>query len=601
MRDRGSQLAFGLPVAVAVSISLVFALRGNAAPAPAPKRFSGSSVVSGMRPLLPNARLPRGFSVAIVRDHEAASFYDSAATLDTIIGAWRRALESAGASVRVVRPGEVRGSGARVVLVPSSPCLSLDTREAIDMAGSRGQGLIISGLTGSHDAGCRQLGGGYGLVVGLTNASRAGEIAKRPVVYARIPALSPLSADIPPGARLDLGPARQVALRVPERDAFYSDFRFAANPIEGEPSLDAAVVRSSYRGARLVYFGFEPRHLERGAFGADVMRLLVRNAAAWAAGVPRATVAPWPRGRPWAAVIAQDGEARFSYARHALDSLQDIGVRGTYFLTSDIAREEHRLTRAMAAFGEVATHSENHDLLGGTPFERQLARLQITRLDLYELTDSAVVGLRPPEEQFDSATMRAWVEAGGRYLLGSNDSRGAAPELLRLGSDTLVLVPRAFADDFEATGPKYRRAPHLVTAVMRADAARAKAVGGLYVLSYHSQLLSRPEYTGVLGAMARQLVNDKDVWLATAAEVADWWRRRAAVSAEVTRVTDEELVLLVRNRGEAALDDVVISTTLPPGRRAVGARNITPTDGGATIALPRVPALARISVVVRLR
>ena len=601
MRGRGSQLAFGAPVVVAVVISLLFALRGNAAPAPPPKRFSGSSVVSGMRPMLPNARLPRGFSVAIVRDHEAASFYDSAATLDTIIGAWRRALESAGANVRVVRPADVRGSGARVVLVPSSPCLSLDTREAIDMAGSRGQGLIISGLTGSHDAGCRQLGGGYGLVVGVTNASRAGEFARRPVVYARIPASSPLAADIPPGSRLDLGPARQVALRVPEADAFYSDFRFASNPIAGEPALDAAVVRSRYRGARVVYFGFEPRHLERGAFGADVMRLLARNAAAWVAGVPRATVAPWPKGRRWAAVIAQDVEARFAYARHALDTLQELGVRGTYFLTSDIARDEHRLTRALSAFGEVATHSENHDLLGGTPYTRQLARLQTTRLDLFELTDSAVTGLRPPEEQFDEATMRAWVEAGGTYLLGSNDARGAAPELLRLGRDTLVLVPRAFADDFEATGPKYRRAPHLVTAVMRADVARARAVGGLYVLSYHSQLLSRPEYTGVLASMARQLVNDKDVWLATAAEVADWSQRRAAVSAEVTRVTDDEIALLVRNRGESALDHVMIHTTLPPGRRAIPARNIAATDGGATIALPRVPALARVSVVVRMR
>ena len=44
------------------------------------------------------------------------------------------------------------------------------------------------------------------------------------------------------------------------------------------------------------------------------------------------------------------------------------------------------------------------------------------------------------------ATMRAWLAAGGRYLLGANDTRCAAPELLGFGDDTLVLLPRAFAE-----------------------------------------------------------------------------------------------------------------------------------------------------------
>lgn len=588
------QIAFGAPAVAVVVISAFFTLRANATPAPDPQRFSGSNVVMRLPSLLPAARLPAGLAVAIVRDHEAANFYDTPATLDTIIAAWRRALTASGATVRVVRPSAIRSTKARVLVVPSSPCLSLDTRAALDAAGARGQGLIISGPTGTHDAGCRKLG--YGLLVSLTNASRVEPIRERSMVYATIPAGTPLSADLPPGTRLNIAPAGQIALRVPARDVFYSDFTLGANPVDDAPYLDAAVVRGTYRDARVVYFGFELRDVADDAWHHDVVKVLTRNAAAWAAGTPIATLAPWPNGYRSAAVIAQDVEASFGNARYALDSLEALGVRSTFFVTSNLAKDHRRLTRAMLDVGEVGTHSENHGLLGGTPFEAQLQRLEGTRRDLGKLLDNDVSGLRPPEEQFDEATMRAWLAAGGQYLLGANDTRCAAPELLGFSGDTLVLLPRAFADDFAAAGPDYRRAPHLVAGIMRADMRRAKDVNGLYVLSYHSQLLAKPEYVGVVADLARELVADSSVWLATAGDVADWWRRRSLVQVQVVRATDESIELRVRNRGGEVLKNVVVMVSLPPGRRVKFAPNASSADGIARVILARVAAHSRTSV-----
>ena len=588
------QIAFGAPAVAVIVISAFFTLRANATPAPDPRRFSGSNVVMRLPSLLSAARLPAGFTVAIVRDHEAANFYDTPATLDTIIAAWRRALGASGATVRVVRPAAIRTTNARVLVVPSSPCLSLDTRAAIDGAGGRGQGLIVSGPTGTHDAGCRRIG--YGVVLGLTNASRAEPIRERSMVYATIPAGTPLSADLPPGARLSIAPAGQIALRVAARDLFYSDFTLGANSVDDAPYLDAAVVRGTYRDARVVYFGFELRDVADDAWHRGVVRVLTRNAAAWAAGSPVAALAPWPSGYRSSAVIAQDVEASFANARYALDSLEAIGVRSTFFVTSNLAQDHRRLTRAMLGVGEVGTHSENHRLLGGTPFETQLERLESTRRDLGDLLETDVSGLRPPEEQFDEATMRAWLAAGGQYLLGANDTRCAAPELLGIDRDTLVLLPRAFADDFAAAGPEYRRAPHLVAGIMRADMRRAKAVGGLYVLSYHSQLLAKPEYVGVVAELARELAADSSVWLATAGDIADWWRRRSLVQVQVVRTTDEYIELRMRNRGDTPLDNLVVTVSLPPGRRLTSAVNVSWADGIARLTLPRVAGNSRTSV-----
>jgi peptidoglycan/xylan/chitin deacetylase (PgdA/CDA1 family) len=603
IRDRLSritpqQIAFGAPAVAAVVISALFTLRSTAPEAP-PRRFSGSNVVMQMPSLFPAARLPAGFTVAIVRDHEAASFYDAPATLDTIINAWRSALVASGATVRVVRPSALRSTNARVLVIPSSPCLTLDTREAMERAGERGQGLIVSGPTGTHDAGCRTLG--YGTLIALTRASRADAVRGRPIVYAAIAGGTPLSIDLPPGSRLNIAPASQIALRVAERDVFYSDYTLGADPVNDAPFFDAAVVRSSYRGAPVVYFGFELRDVAADAWHRQVVRVLTRNAAAWAAGVPLAAVASWPSGYRSAAVIAQDVEASFANARHALDSLEAMDVRSTFFVTSDIAREHRRLTRAMRAAGEVGTHSENHSLLGGSPFERQLERLENTRRDLGDLLGQDVRGLRPPEEQFDVETMRAWLAAGGAYLLGANDTRCAAPELLRLKGDTLVLLPRAFADDFAAAGPEYRRAPHLVAGIMRADMRRARQVNGLYVLSYHSQLLARPEYVGVVAELARHLAADSTVWLATADEVAEWWRRRSLVQTRIARTTDAYVDVLVSNRGDRALENLQVDVSLPRGSQPRIAPNAMSTNGIAAIRVSRLAPKASATIRLSLR
>src|SRR5213079_1249309 len=100
---------------------------------------------------------------------------------------------------------------------------------------------------------------GYGTLVGITGASRADVLADLPMVYVTVPADGPLAADIPPGARLNVSPAGQVALRTPMRDAFYSGYTLQSAPARGEPYLDAAIVRASYRGARVAWFGFELR------------------------------------------------------------------------------------------------------------------------------------------------------------------------------------------------------------------------------------------------------------------------------------------------------------------------------------------------------
>ncbi|MGQ0714432.1 MAG: polysaccharide deacetylase family protein [Gemmatimonadaceae bacterium] len=586
----GSARWLVLAALTVIGLSVALAARGERTSdrAPGPKRFAGATTVIPMRSILPPARLPSPVRVALVRDPAAASYYRRSTTFDSILARWTAVLEATGADVRTVSPGQLASSDARVIVLPSSQCLSVATREAIERARARGQGIIATGALGTKDARCRRIG--YGLLVALTGASRVDTLEKRDITYVTFPTGSALSAGMLPGSRLELDPAPSIALRRPGRDAFFSSFSLRPEPARDAPLLDGAVVRSRYGRARVAYWGFELTGVNALPWDRDLIQLLVRNAVAWTARLPVAELEPWPRGKIAAAVLAQDVEDQFTNARFALDSLRAAGVRGTYFLTSELARRHEALTRAIAEQDEIGTHSENHRLLGGEPANVQRRRLALTQVHLRDLLGEPVSGLRPPEEQFDTATLAAWLEAGGTYVFGANNSRAAAPELLEVNGDTVVLLGRANVDDFDAASLASRGSLDEIVKEYLVEYQKVRALGGLYLLSYHSQLLARPELVPALARIARRIRADTAVWLTTANDVVEWWSKRAAVEVRATRPDARSIRVEVRNTGPDTVPGLVARVTLGDGERAAGTvRELRTPAGTLRFVVPALP------------
>ena len=589
-QPRPTTLVFAVAASLVVAVSVLLTLRrGDAATRPEPARFSGSRIVQRMPSLLANAKLPAPLVIDILRDDAAASFYTGAGALDSIVADWQATAGAIGATVRVVNGAAARDDrAARVLVIPSSPCLTVEAYEAIDAVTARGGGLVITGLTGIYDAGCRPIG--YGLIVGVTGASRADTLESRPMAYVTLPADNPLTIDIPPGSRIDLNPGRQVALRLPRRDAFYSDYALQPEPAGGAPLLDVAITHASRGRGRVVYWGFELRDVVRLPWDRALATLLARNSIAWAAALPTAAVEPWPKGRIAAATIAQDVESGFGNAQHAFDSLRAAHVRSTFFLTSDMARRYDGLSHDLAnAGGEVGSHTENHRLLGGLPAARQRDRLETSQHDLTRLLGLPVGGLRPPQEQFDVETMKAWLAVGGRYLFGANDSRSASPELLPVSRDTLVLIGRVGSDDFGAAAAAHND-PSGTARIFLEEYDRLRALCGLYALSYHSQLLAAPELVPALARVARAIAADTAVWLATTGEIAEWWRDRAQLEAHVTQRADG-FDVTVRNRGERLVGSAVVRVDLRAAAALGGATTalLPPRSATARLLLPPIP------------
>jgi peptidoglycan/xylan/chitin deacetylase (PgdA/CDA1 family) len=498
-------------------------------------------------------------------------------------------LEGVGATVRRVSPDAADADPGSVLVVAATPCLSAPARRALQSAVRKGRGVIFTGLSGVRDGGCREAG--FGLLADLAGAARADTVRTADAHYITVPSGSPLALDIPPGARIELKPAPHVAVRRPGRDAYYSDRDLNPLPTDQTALVDGAIVHDLTNGRRVVYFGFEVDALPERAWERAMMGLLVRNAVALAAGVALASPDAWPSAYRAAAVVAQDVEDEFENAQLALDTLRALKVPGTYFVVSDLAKRHEALTRGMASGGEVGTHTENHGTLGGTE-DVQRRRLATTQRDLTTMLGQPVRGMRPPEERFDQASLRAWQEAGGTYVFGANDGRTPSPEVVRVGDAPFVLIGRTVDDDFLTVRRANIREPVRLAADQLLAFAKVRELGGLYIMSYHSNMLARTTTVGALGIVARVLKADTTVWLTTAGNVADWWLIRHRMETTVRREADGALTLTVRNGAPVASPAASVTVTLPRGARATMATDSDLLQGQPGTTRVRIPPLA---------
>lgn len=563
---------------------------------------AGAATVVVMPPLIAPRVLPSGITVAIVRDAASDGYYDSPASLDSVVNGWHTLIERMGGRVLRISPADTAAArSANVLLFPSEPCLGQQARTVIRTALARGQGVVATWITGTRDGGCSSVG--WSLPASLAGAMRLDTLDTRSAVYVTVPDGGALTADVPPGSRLELLAGNHVAARSPTRDLIYSDRMMNPEPALQSELLDGAASHAERAVGRSVYLGFDPLRVAGNPWSRILAEMIARNAIAWAANLPVASVEPWPRGKVAAAMIAQDVEDEFSNAVHAVDSLDAARVRGTWYVVSEAARRNEKLLAHLARNGEIGSHTENHRVLAGASLEEQKRRLTLTQDQLRSLVGRPVAGLRPPEEQFDRNTLRAWVDAGGRYVFGANDSRSASPELLTLGTDTLVLLGRVNNDDVLSLRKIGTPDVARLTAEYIGAFEKVHALGGLFVMSYHSQYMSAPALVPVVAAVARRIRADTTTWLTTGSEAADWWRGRFAVRLAAAVSPTGQLTVTVTNTARSALEGAVVRVELPAGwlgARADGATLLAAPRGIVRLALPALAAGGAHTVTVSL-
>jgi len=250
--------------------------------------------------------------------------------------------------------------------------------------------------------------------------------------------------------------------------------------------------------------------------------------AAELAGAPVPHLAWWPHGHRWALVLTHDVETQDGVRLiPLLRSVEErTGNRSSWNLVPGRYRVDDALVRELQGAGfEVGVHGLHHDGRDLEPgeFERRLPQMRGWA------ERWGAVGFRSPATHRDWDTMAS---LPFEYDSSSPDTDPYEPQPGGCGS--LLPFPNRGIVELPITLPQ----DHTLFVILQARDAgvwidktdRIRARGGMALIITHPDYTVRAPIARAYEELLNHLADDRDVWRALPAEVAAWWRRRAASS-----------------------------------------------------------------------
>ncbi|MDH3297426.1 MAG: polysaccharide deacetylase family protein [Gemmatimonadota bacterium] len=518
----------------------------------------------------PSAYLPGRVRVALYANVATEAFFPDSTHLPGVLADWSRELSASGWDIeRIGSRAELDAlPPATLVVAPEAVCLSGAEIEALFRHLRRGGGVVANWALGARDGNCEWRG--WETLRDFTGAIDVVEYQAGDELYVTVPASLGVSAGLAPGSRIEFYADSHLGLLVPGPRVYWSDWALNSSSSGGESAADGALaLRTTAEGGRAVWLGFKPGQAIRPLDQARASRLL-QNTLRWAAGVPAAAVAAWPEGRRAGLMVAEDVESGFVNATSLARVLRERGIKGTFFLVSEMALDHPEIADSLADVGEIGSHTADHVPTVGLPQREQRIRLERSRRELESWSGQPVLGLRPPEERFDEATLRAWLSsspdrAGAAYVAAVNGARSAAPEVFRFPEGSIVVLPRLMKDDYNVVVQEGTSRPERLTSAYLEGLRKLGALGGLGFVSLHSQIAATPGRIGVVETVLDSIADQRGTWwIATGSEIARWWLDREAMSLSLRPAAEgDDLELVVEAPIGSSYREVWIDVTLP--------------------------------------
>ncbi|KZN19900.1 MULTISPECIES: polysaccharide deacetylase family protein [Pseudomonas] len=224
-----------------------------------------------------------------------------------------------------------------------------------------------------------------------------------------------------------------------------------------------------------------------------------------------------------------------------LKLFEELGVSSTWCIPGIVAEENPQHIRAIQAGGhEIACAGYRHQNYDKLTLAEQSAEVAKGCATLSALTGQRPTGFRIPAGNGAPGFIEALREHGIRW---DSSWRGddlpfahpTAPEVIELPLHYELEDEPYFAFNLSPAVPpaQSRIASYSHTlGNLQMDFAGFHRFGLCYVLRLHPEIIATPGRIGVLRELLQSIQQHDDVWIATGAEVAQWWAESAAPVAE---------------------------------------------------------------------
>ena len=463
-------------------------------------------------------------------------------------------------------------TSANVLILPSSVALSERERLAVVSFRAKGGSVLASWRTGVRSESGVEVG--YEFMEKTLDVKVMGTTEAEVKDNFMLPhGDSPVTHHLPSGTRIWLERLKGLyPLRLEGRQTAAQIMDWSRTPAFGKATSTIVFdehIQPSGRASRSVVLGYpeqlwasaDPRQLEA----------IAHNAVMWLLRQPDAYIAAWPYPYRSAFVMAVDlagavSDADLAYAK----LLEAAGGRGTFYvLGENVGRYANKLNRLITAGHEVAYLGDSYTDFRGHPEAVQTRRLDSMRKMVKDsgVEIAADAGFHAPMDSYDKTTEKLLKTGSFGHLLAASDASEARLPFFPSGQGgvgptgggkALVVLPRTQSgpeDSVDNCQPEVGLKPFLN------ELDLSEKMAGLSVVS----VSGKSELTDAQSAEIFSYLNARRerTWLATAGQVADWWRERERVSVRLeSGETSSRLVVSIA-AGAALRQASVVAVNLP--------------------------------------
>ena len=463
-------------------------------------------------------------------------------------------------------------TSANVLILPSSVALSERERLAVVSFRAKGGSVLASWRTGVRSESGVEVG--YEFMEKTLDVKVMGTTEAEVKDNFMLPhGDSPVTHHLPSGTRIWLERLKGLyPLRLEGRQTAAQIMDWSRTPAFGKATSTIVFdehIQPSGRASRSVVLGYpeqlwasaDPRQLEA----------IAHNAVMWLLRQPDAYIAAWPYPYRSAFVMAVDlagavSDADLAYAK----LLEAAGGRGTFYvLGENVGRYANKLNRLITAGHEVAYLGDSYTDFRGHPEAVQTRRLDSMRKMVKDsgVEIAADAGFHAPMDSYDKTTEKLLKTGSFGHLLAASDASEARLPFFSSGQGgvgptgggkALVVLPRTQSgpeDSVDNCQPEVGLKPFLN------ELDLSEKMAGLSVVS----VSGKSELTDAQSAEIFSYLNARRerTWLATAGQVADWWRERERVSVRLeSGETSSRLVVSIA-AGAALRQASVVAVNLP--------------------------------------